>query len=301
MNDHANRSGPEVVSSVARASSVLTRYPAAVIGFFILAFMCCLALTASALFPGDPQAMVAPPLLFPGEDSDYWFGSDSLGRNVAAGIAHGARVSLGIGVVSATLSLVIGIAVGASAGFFGGWIDRLMVRITEVFQTIPAFLLVIVIVVIGRSSIYTIVFAIGLASWPIIARLVRAQFRSFREADFVMASRSLGCGNFYIIFHEILPNALPPVIVTTSVLIATAILIESGLSFLGLGDPNIVTWGSMIGEGREQLRTAWYLTAIPGTFIVLTVLALNLLGDGLNDALNPRLRTTHPITKSRQK
>jgi peptide/nickel transport system permease protein len=275
------------------SNSLITRLlhnPSAMAGILILLAMLGMAVFANVFFSDDPLAMVAQPLLWPGEDSQFLLGSDSLGRDVAAGIAHGARITLLVGVSAAVVSLVIGIAVGCIAGYFGGWIDDVLVRITEVFQTIPSFLLVIVLVVIGRPTLWMTVTAIGLASWPVIARLVRAEFRSLREAEFVLAARSQGFSNLRIIFQEILPNALPPVIVTSSVIIASAILIESGLSFLGLGDPNVVSWGSMIGEGRDQLRTAWFLTALPGSFIILTVLALNLLSDGLNDAFNPRLR-----------
>jgi len=272
------------------ALRTLLRNPAAVAGLLILLAMAALALLAPVLFPGDPLDMVAPPLLWPGQDPQFPLGSDSLGRDVLAGIAHGARISLAVGAVAAVLSLLIGIVLGALGGYFGGWVDDLVVRITELFQTVPSFLLVIVVVAIGQPSVPVIVTAIGLASWPVIARLVRAEFRSLRESDFVLAARSQGFSPWRIIVQEMLPNALPPVIVTTSVLVATAILIESALSFLGMGDPNAVSWGSMIGQGRELLRTAWFLTALPGGAIVLTVLALNLLGDGLNDAFNPRLR-----------
>lgn len=268
----------------------LVRNPSALFGAGLLLALTALALLAPWLFPGDPLDMVAPPLLWPGQDPAYPLGSDSLGRDVLAGIAHGARVSLAVGAVAAVLSLLIGIGVGATAGYLGGAVDDVLVRLTELVQTVPTFLLVIVVVAIGRPSVGVIVLAIGLASWPVIARLVRAEFRSLREAEFVLAARSQGFGHLRIALQEMLPNALPPVIVTTSVLVASAILIESALSFLGMGDPNAVSWGSMIGEGRELLRTAWFLTALPGGAIVLTVLALNLLGDGLNDAFNPRLR-----------
>jgi peptide/nickel transport system permease protein len=264
--------------------------PSALSGLVLLAAFIVLALAAPHLFPGDPLDMVAAPFEWPGTDAQYRFGTDSLGRDVAAGIAHGTRVSLLIGAVSAGIGLVIGTLVGATGGFFGGVIDDVLVRITELFQTVPSFLLVIVIVAIGRPSVTVIALAIGIASWPTVARIVRAEFRSLRRADFVLAARSQGFSNARIIFGEILPNALPPVIVTASVMVASAILIESSLSFLGMGDPNVVSWGGMIGAGRDSLRTAWYLTAIPGAAIVLSVLALNLLGDGLNDALNPRLR-----------
>lgn len=286
----AARDGAAPLSSRHAAARAFVRNPAAMAGVALLVFMAALALSAPLLYPGDPLDMVATPLLWPGQDADFPLGSDSLGRNVIAGLAHGARVSLAVGVVAAVLSLAIGIAVGATAGYFGGRVDDLLVRITELFQTVPSFLFVIVVVAIGQPSVPVIVLAIGLASWPVIARLVRAEFRSLRESEFVLAARSQGFGHLRIIVQEMLPNALPPVIVTTSVLVASAILIESALSFLGMGDPNAVSWGSMIGEGRTLLRTAWYLTALPGMAIVLTVLALNLVGDGLNDAFNPRLR-----------
>ena len=266
------------------------RNPSALAGVSILAAFILLAVFADVFFPGDPLDMVAQPLSWPGHDLALPLGSDSLGRDVAAGIAHGARVSLSVGAVAALISLTIGVLIGAVAGYFGGWLDDLLVRLTELIQTIPTFLLVIVIVAIGQPSIRVIVLAIGLASWPVIARLVRAEFRTLRESEFVLAARSQGFSNGWIIFKEILPNALPPVVVTTSVLVATAILQESALSFLGMGDPNVVSWGSMIGEGREMLRTAWFLTAVPGIAIILAVLSLNLVGDGLNDVLNPRIR-----------
>jgi peptide/nickel transport system permease protein len=268
----------------------LLRNPSALAGLVLLAAFLALAFGAAHLFPGDPLDMVAAPFEWPGADPLYRLGTDSLGRDVAAGIAHGTRVSLLIGAAAAAIGLVIGTLVGAAGGFFGGVVDNVLVRVTELFQTIPSFLLVIVIVAIGRPSVTVIALAIGIASWPTVARIVRAEFRTLREADFVLAARSQGFSNARIIFGEILPNALPPVIVTASVMVASAILIESSLSFLGMGDPNVVSWGGMIGAGRDSLRTAWYLTAIPGAAIVVAVLALNLLGDGLNDALNPRLR-----------
>lgn len=272
------------------ALSAFLRNPSALIGVFILLLVGGAALLAGVLFPADPLDMAATPLLPPLQSWEFPLGSDSLGRDVAAGIVHGARVSLAVGLSAATLSVLIGILVGSVAGYFGGAAEDVLVRLTELFQTVPTFLLVIVIVAIGQPSVKVIVLGIGLASWPVIARLVRAEFRSLRESEFVLAARSQGFSDVRIIFQEILPNALPPVIVTASVLVATAILIESALAFIGMGDPNIVSWGSMIGEGREQLRTAWTLTAIPGGAIIFTVLSLNLVGDGLNDAFNPRLR-----------
>lgn len=174
--------------------------------------------------------------------------------------------------------------------------DAVLTRITEFFQTIPSFLLAIILVAVLQPRISTIVFALGVTSWTSIARLVRAEFLSLREREFVKASVALGASDAHLIFREILPNAWTPVIVSTALLVANAILSEAGLSFLGLGDPNVVSWGSMIGSGRDALRTAWYMTAIPGLAIVLTVLALNLLSDALHAALNPRLSRTRQPT-----
>jgi peptide/nickel transport system permease protein len=267
----------------------LLRNPAALSGATLLLALIVIALLAGTLYPGDPLDIVAQPMLPPGQDPQYWLGTDSLGRNVLAELVHGSRASLAIGATAALIGVVIGTLIGALAGYFGGWVDDVLMRVTELFQTTPSFLFVIVIVSIGHPSMSIISLAIGVTSWPTITRLVRAEFRALGQSDFVMAARSLGFGHARIIWREMLPNALPPIIVTTSVMLATAILMESALSFLGMGDPNVVSWGSMIGDGRDMLRTAWYLTALPGGALVLTVLALNLLGDGLNDALNPRL------------
>jgi peptide/nickel transport system permease protein len=272
-----------------RSMRLLLRNPSAAAGIGLLLLIVAAAMLAPILYPGDPLSMVARPLLWPGQNAAFPLGTDSLGRDVAAGLMHGARVSLLIGFVATSIGLGVGIVVGAVAGYRGGWVDDLLVRLIELFQTVPSFILLVVLVAIAQPSITTVTWAIGLVTWPTIARLVRAEFRALREKDFVMAARSLGFGHGRIVVREILPNALPSIIVTASVMVATAILMEAALSFLGLGDPNVVSWGSMIGAGRELIRTAWYLTALPGLVIVLTVLSLNLIGDGLTDVLNPRL------------
>ena len=271
-----------------RLLRAMLRNPSFLIGLAILLTMTGVALGAGWLFPNDPQDMAGPPTLWPGQDPGFPLGTDSLGRDVAAGLAYGARVSLLVGVSAAAIGLLIGMLIGAVAGYSRGWLDTALVRLTELFQTVPTFLLVIVIVAIGQPSAPVIALAIGLASWPTVARLVRAQFRTLRQAEFVTAARSLGYGTPRIILREILPNAMAPIIVTASVMVANAILTEGGLSFLNMGDPNLVSWGSMIGDGRPLLRTAWFLTALPGAAIALTVLSLNLVGDGLTDVLNPR-------------
>ncbi|MEQ8344175.1 MAG: ABC transporter permease [Sneathiellaceae bacterium] len=263
---------------------------AAVIGLAILSLVLLMALSAPLLFPTDPWEIVARPFIWPLQDWSYPLGTDMLGRNVAAGIFHGAQVSLLIGIIATIAALFVGVLVGALSGFYGGLTDDVLMRLTEIFQTVPAFIFIFVVVAIFNPSVQIIVLAVAIVSWPPIARLVRGEFIALRNRDFIQGCIAIGMNDLRIIFVQALPNALAPVIVTASVTVALAILAESGLAFLGLGDPNVMSWGTMIGAGRQVLRQAWYLTAIPGIAVLLTVLALNLIGDGLNDALNPRLR-----------
>ncbi|RYF30292.1 MAG: ABC transporter permease [Comamonadaceae bacterium] len=265
------------------------RWPA-LLGLVLLLGVVCAALLAPLVYPEDPLEMVGQPLTWPGQDSATPLGTDTLGRDVASGLAHGARVSLAVGVSATLAALLVGIGVGAAAGYSGGRIDDLLMRLTEVFQTIPSFVLLIVIVVVLQPSLGTVTFAIAAVSWPGLARLVRAEVMALRKREFVQSCVTVGMGHLRIVLTQILPNCLAPVIVTASIMMASAILMETGLSFLGLGDPNVVSWGSMIGNGRNSLRTAWYLCAIPGVAIILTVLSINLVAEGLNDVLNPRLQ-----------
>lgn len=260
------------------------------LGMLLLLAVVGMAATAPLLFPEDPWSMVTMPMQWPGENPEYPLGSDALGRDLAAGIFHGARVSLLIGLAATAASAGIGVAVGALAGYYGGWADDVLMRLTEAFQTIPPFIFTIVVVTLLVPSVPVVVLAIALVSWPTVARLVRAEFLALRDRDFVQSCHAIGMGSLRIMVTQMLPNTLAPVIVTTSIGVATAILTESSLAFLGLGDPNVMSWGTIIASGREMLRTNWYLTAIPGVAILVTVLALNLIGEGLNDALNPRLR-----------
>ena len=265
------------------------RNPTAMGGLLFLLIIAALALLAPLLYPGDPLAMEADALLWPGQDWHYPLGTDALGRDLMAGVVHGGRVSLQVGVLASLFGVVLGLSIGALAGYFGGRVDYGLQRLIEIFQTMPSFVLLVALVAIAQPSVPTLTFAIGIISWPTVARLVRAEVRSIREREYILAARSVGYTHLRIIVCEVLPNILPTLIVTASIMVASAVLMESALSFMGLGDPNQVSWGSMIGSGREQIRTAWYLTAIPGLAIFLTVLAFNLLGDGLTDALNPTL------------
>ena len=268
---------------------LFARNRSAVLGLVILAAVIALAATASVFFPDDPFRLVGRSMSPPGENG-FLLGSDTLGRDVAAGIAHGARVSLLIGLLATTVAVAVGVVLGGVAGYFGGWVDDIVMRVTEMFQTIPSFLFAILLVAILKPSITSIVIAIAVVSWPAVARLVRGEFTAMRNREFVQACHVVGMGDARIMLREILPNCLSPIIVTASLMVATAILIESGLSFLGLGDPNVISWGFQIGAGRTVLRSAWWVCTFPGIAILLTVLAINLVGEGLNDALNPRLR-----------
>ena len=266
------------------------RNRAALFGLGLFAIVVLAGFFGPVFYQTDPWAFVTRPFLWPGDRTGFPLGSDYMGRDVLAGLIHGARVSLLIGVAATAAALGIGLFVGALAGYFRGWIDDVLMRFTEVFQTIPNFIFVIVLVAIFNPAIETIVVTIGIVSWPPIARLVRAEFLSLREREFVQSCVVIGMSEPRIIVTQILPNCLAPVIVLASIMVATAILIEAGLSFLGLGDPNVMSWGKMIGDARDSLRTAWYLSAIPGVAILLTVLSINLVGEGLNDALNPHLK-----------
>jgi peptide/nickel transport system permease protein len=257
-------------------------------GLLILLLVGALSALAPVLFPFSPWDMQGAPFARPGEDG-FLLGSDSLGRDVAAGIAHGAHVSLLVGAVSTLAALLVGVTLGAVAGYAGGWVDDLVMRFTEFFQTVPGFVLAVVIVAIFTPSLLSIVSAIAVVSWPPVTRVVRAEVLSLRSREFVQAAEVLGRSHASILVRDILPNAMSPILVLASLMVASAILLESALSFLGLGDPNQMSWGYMIGAGRSVMRLAWWMSVFPGVAIFLTVLALNLVGEGLTDALNPRI------------
>jgi peptide/nickel transport system permease protein len=264
------------------------RNKGAAAGFVLLLLVVVIAAAAPQLFPFSPWDMQGAPFSPPGEDG-FLLGSDSLGRDVAAGIAYGAHVSLLVGAVSTVVALLAGVSLGALAGYLGGWVDDAVMRFTELFQTVPGFVLAVVIVAIFTPSLASIVFAIAVVSWPPVARVVRAEFMSLRSREFVQAAEVLGRSRLSIVIGDILPNALGPIVVLASLMVASAILLEAALSFLGLGDPNMMSWGFMIGQGRSVIRIAWWMSVFPGVALFLTVLALNLVGEGLTDALNPRV------------
>lgn len=264
------------------------RNKGAVFGLIVLMLVALVTVLGPFIAQNNPWDMVGMPFARPGAEQGLPLGSDTMGRDIFAGIVAGARVSLLIGVVSTVVSLLIGVSIGAISGYFGGWVDATLMRFTELFQAIPSFALAIVLVAIFEPSVGSIVAAIAVVSWPPVARLVRSEFLTLRQRDFVAAAQLAGQSTPRIILTQILPNAASPIVVMASLMVATAILLESSLSFLGLGDPNQMSWGYMVGSARTVLRQAWWMAVFPGVAILLTVLALNLVGEGLNDGLNAR-------------
>jgi peptide/nickel transport system permease protein len=265
-----------------------SRSKSAVLGLALVLFFTVVAVFGNVIAPGNPLALtnydLAPPSLkFP-------FGTDNLGRNLFIDVVHGTSTSLWVGFSAAIISMVLGILIGGLSGYFGGKTENVLMRTTDFFLIIPRFFLAIMIVSIFGGSLFNIIVVIGVTSWPSTARLARAEFLSLREREFVEAARALGAGNFRIMFREILPNAASPLIVNGALSMSGAILIEAGLAFLGLTNSNVVSWGTLLQNAQLYLSVAWWMALFPGLSILLTCWGLNLVGDGLNDALNPRLR-----------
>jgi peptide/nickel transport system permease protein len=247
-----------------------------------------LALAAPIIVPGDPRDFVTQPLLQPFDDAQYPLGSDQFGRDVWAMLVYGARVSLVVGLAAAAGSIGLGIVVGTLAGFLRGRVDDVLMRITEAFQTVPTFILALALVSALGPSTLNVVIAIAISSWAATARLVRAEILSLRQRDYVDAARMVGMRPLRIAFSEVLPGALHPVVALVGVTVGAAILVESSLAFLGLADPNQVSWGGMIASGREAIRIQPSLVVIPGVAVALAVLAVSLLGDSLGNRLAPQ-------------
>jgi len=261
----------------------------AVFGLFLLLAILAFTFIGPLIHPVDPFEMVWAPFALPGEEG-YLFGTDYLGRDILSAMMAGGQVSMAIGLSAAIISLVIGVTVGAFAGYYGGWVEEALMRFTEFFQVLPTLLFSMVIVALFGASLLTVTFAIGVVSWTAVARVTRSEFLRIRELEYVTAARSASAKDAYLIFRVILPNALPPIIVQANLMVGSAILFEAALSFLGLSDPNVMSWGQVIGSNRPYILDAGFSVAIPGFAIFLTVLAISLIGDGLNDALNPKLR-----------
>ena len=271
------------------ALRMFARNPSAIVGMLMLGLMLLVSLGGPWLMGADPFEIRAAPMTPPFSE-DALLGTDYLGRDVLTTLIYGGRTTLLVGAVAALLSVSIGITLGAMAGYYGGRVDAVLMRVTEFFQVLPALLFAMVVVTLFSPSLVTITLAIGVVSWTGTARLTRAEFLKYRSLEFVRAERAIGASHARIIWQVILPNALPPLIVSATLAIGSAILFEAGLAFLGLGDPNQMSWGLMIGSSRQYVLTCWWAVAFPGAAIFVTVLAVSLIGDGLNDALNPKLR-----------
>jgi peptide/nickel transport system permease protein len=268
----------------------LGRNRLAIVGGVIVVVLVALAVLAPFIAPWDPHRPDVRKILEP-PSARHWLGTDGLGRDVLSRMLYGARVSLAVGFVSVGIATLIGIVLGATAGYHGGTIDATVMRLVDLMLVFPRFFLLLAVLAFLRPSIWTIMAVIGMTGWMGVARLVRAEFLALKEREFVIWSQSIGASGLRIIWRHILPNAMAPVLVAMTLGIPAAILTESGLSFLGLGvQPPHATWGNILNEGKDAIELAWWLSVYPGLSILVTVLSYNLLGEGIRDALDPRLR-----------
>ena len=262
---------------------------AALFGLILLLTLAATMLLGPALYGVKATDIVAPPFKPPFIDPAVWLGTDYLGRDILAGMLIGGRATVLVGLSSAAVAVTIGVTIGALAGFFGGWVDTLLSRLTELFQVLPPLLFAMVLVTLFTPSLYVVIFAIGVVAWTGTSRLARSEFMRLRHMEYTHAARAMGAGPVRLMLREILPNAMPPLIVSATLIIGAAILFEAGLSFLGLSDANVMSWGMMIGSNRRNILECWWAVTFPGVGIFSTVLAFSLIGDGLNDAFNPKL------------
>ena len=268
----------------------LRRNRLAVIGGVVVACLAVLAIAAPLIAPWDPTRPDVKTILNP-PSARHVFGTDQLGRDVLSRMLFGARVSLAVGFVSVGIAATIGILLGSTAGYNGGLIDATIMRLVDLMLVFPRFFLLLAVLAFLKPSIWTIMAVIGLTGWMGVARLVRAEFLALKEREFVTWSQAVGASGIRIVWRHILPNAMAPVLVAMTLGIPAAILTESGLSFLGLGvQPPFATWGNILNEGKDAIEIGWWLSFYPGVAILITVLSYNLFGEGIRDALDPRLR-----------
>jgi peptide/nickel transport system permease protein len=268
----------------------LKRNRMAMTGLALVMSLFVVSIFAPWLAPYDPNLIDLKQVLMPPSPSHY-LGTDTLGRDVLSRIIFGSRVSLKVGFVAVGLATLIGLIIGALAGYYGGWVDSALMRLVDLMLCFPAFFLILAVIALLEPSIWNIMAVIGLTGWMGVARLVRAEFLSLREREFVTAARALGAGDLRLILRHMLPNALAPVMVSATLGVAGAILTESALSFLGLGvQPPTPSWGNILTAGKDNIEIAWWLSVFPGLAILITVMSYNLLGEGIQEAIDPRLK-----------
>jgi peptide/nickel transport system permease protein len=268
----------------------LKRNRMAMIGLGLVLGLFVVSLFAPWLAPYDPNSINLTEVLMPPSHA-HLLGTDTLGRDVLSRIIFGSRVSLKVGFVAVGLATLIGLFVGALAGYYGGWVDSALMRLVDLMLCFPAFFLILAVIAVLEPSIWNIMAVIGLTGWMGVARLVRAEFLSLREREFVTAARALGASDTRLILRHMLPNALAPVMVSATLGVAGAILTESALSFLGLGvQPPTPSWGNILTAGKDNIEIAWWLSVFPGLAILITVMSYNLLGEGIREAIDPRLK-----------
>lgn len=262
----------------------------AVFGGIIVLTLFIAAIFAPLLSPYDPNSINVKHILEP-PGSAHPLGTDDLGRDILSRMIWGARISLAVGFVAVGISTMVGILLGAVSGYYGGWTDRVLMRFVDIMLSIPTFFLLLAVIAFLEPSIWNIMIVIGLTSWMGVSRLVRAEVLSSKEREFALAARAIGAGDLRMIFKHILPNSMAPVLVSAVLGVAGAILVESALSFLGIGvQPPTASWGNILTAGKDNIEIAWWLSVFPGLAILLTVLAYNLLGEGIRDSIDPRLK-----------
>lgn len=279
----------EALSPWREAWRVFSSNKAALLGLLLLGAAVAAMVLGPSLYGVAAFDIAGAPFTPPFTDPRLWLGTDYLGRDVLAGVLIGGRATVLVGLSAAAVAVTIGVTIGALAGYFGGWVDLALSRVTELFQVLPALLFAMVLVTLFQPSLTVVVCAIGVVAWTGTARLARAEFLRLTHLEYANAARAMGAGHLRLMLREILPNALPPLIVSATLIVGAAILFEAGLSFLGLSDPNVMSWGLMIGSNRRNILECWWAVTFPGAAIFMTVLAVSLIGDGLNDAFNPKL------------
>lgn len=292
-----NGSIKNIFWGLTRLVRAIASNPVSLVSFIVLSMVVLAAITAPLIAPHDPtlqslRLRLKPPIWQEGAEPGYLLGTDALGRDLLSRMIFGAQISLVVGICTVLLQGIIGVTIGLLSGYFGRWIDNVLMRIADVQQSIPFLILAVALAAVVRPSLSNIILVLGVSGWVTYGRVVRSQVLSVREMDFVEAAHALGSGHLRIILRHILPNVMPSITVIGTLTVSTMILAEASLSFLGMGvPPPAPTWGGMVADGRSYISTAWWVSILPGTLILITVLSINLVGDRLREVLDPTLRS----------